>query len=61
MRAAIPKDAVVVAVTRVGESITFSGATVIAALVSLLLASFGLYKGLGPGSPSAWSWCSSPT
>jgi len=44
-----PKDAVVVSVTRVGESITFSGATVIAALVSLLLASFGLYKGLGPG------------
>ncbi len=44
-----PKDAVVVSVTRVGESITFSAATVIAALVSLLLASFGLYKGLGPG------------
>lgn len=44
-----PRDAVVVAVTRVGESITFSAATVIAALVSLLLASFGLYKGLGPG------------
>ncbi len=44
-----PKSAVVVSVTRVGESITFSAATVIAALVSLLLASFGLYKGLGPG------------
>jgi putative drug exporter of the RND superfamily len=44
-----PKDAVVVSVTRVGESITFSGVTVMAALVSLLLASFGLYKGLGPG------------
>jgi putative drug exporter of the RND superfamily len=44
-----PKDAVVVSVTRVGESITFSGVTVIAALASLLLASFGLYKGLGPG------------
>ncbi|HLX87972.1 MAG TPA: MMPL family transporter [Acidimicrobiales bacterium] len=44
-----PKDAVVVAVTRVGESITFSALTVIAALVSLLLASFGLYSGLGPG------------
>ncbi len=44
-----PKDAVVVAVTRVGESITFSGITVMAALISLLLASFGLYKGLGPG------------
>ncbi|MGA2520464.1 MAG: MMPL family transporter [Acidimicrobiales bacterium] len=44
-----PKEAVVVSVTRVGESITFSAATVMAALVSLLLASFGLYKGLGPG------------
>jgi len=44
-----PKEAVVVSVTRVGESITFSALTVIAALVSLLLASFGLYKGLGPG------------
>jgi hypothetical protein len=44
-----PKDAVVVSVTRVGESITFSAVTVMAALVSLLLASFGLYKGLGPG------------
>ena len=44
-----PKDAVVVSVTRVGESITFSGITVIAALASLLLASFGLYRGLGPG------------
>ena len=44
-----PKDAVVVSVTRVGESITFSALTVIAALVSLLLASFGLYNGLGPG------------
>jgi RND superfamily putative drug exporter len=32
----------------VGESITFSAATVIAALLSLLLATFGLYKGLGP-------------
>ena len=44
-----PKDAVVVSVTGVGESITFSGITVIAALASLLLASFGLYRGLGPG------------
>lgn len=32
----------------VGESITFSAGTVIAALLSLLLASFGLYSGLGP-------------
>ena len=33
----------------VGESITFSAATVIAALLSLVLASFGLYRSVGPG------------
>lgn len=43
-----PKEAVVQAVSHVGESITFSAATVVAALVTLLLASFGIYKGLGP-------------
>ncbi|HXR50021.1 MAG TPA: MMPL family transporter [Verrucomicrobiae bacterium] len=43
-----PKEAVVKALSKVGESITFSAATVAAALLSLLLASFGLYKGLGP-------------
>ena len=43
-----PKEAVVEALSKVGESITFSAATVIAALLSLLLASFGIYKGLGP-------------
>ena len=43
-----PKEAVVKALARVGESITFSAATVIAALLSLLLATFGMYKGLGP-------------
>jgi len=32
----------------VGESITFSAGTVIVALLTLLLASFGLYSGLGP-------------
>lgn len=42
------KQAVVEALTHVGESITFSAATVIAALLSLVLATFGLYKGLGP-------------
>lgn len=47
-KGAAPKEAVVKALTRVGESITFSAATVIAALLSLLLASFGVYKGLGP-------------
>jgi RND superfamily putative drug exporter len=43
-----PKDAVVEALTHVGESITFSAATVIAALLCLVLATFGLYSGLGP-------------
>lgn len=44
-----PKEAVVHALSKVGESITFSAATVVAALLCLLLASFGIYKGLGPG------------
>jgi RND superfamily putative drug exporter len=43
-----PKEAVVKALSRVGESITFSAATVAAALLCLILASFGVYKGLGP-------------
>lgn len=43
-----PKEAVIKALSRVGESITFSAATVVAALLCLMLASFGLYKGLGP-------------
>jgi len=42
-----PRDAVAVAVARVGESITFSAATVIAALLTLLLATFGVYSSLG--------------
>jgi RND superfamily putative drug exporter len=41
------RRAVVRAVARVGESVTFSAGTVIAALVSLLAASFGLYADLG--------------
>ncbi len=41
-------DAVVRAVTRVGESITFSALTVIAALSSVALAQFGLYQSMGP-------------
>lgn len=40
-------DAVTRALSRVGESITFSAATVIAALLTLLLATFGLYSSLG--------------
>ncbi|MGC1176784.1 MAG: MMPL family transporter [Candidatus Saccharimonadales bacterium] len=47
-RGLAPKEAVVKALSKVGESITFSGATVLAALLTLLLASFGIYKGLGP-------------
>ncbi len=44
-----PVDAIAAAISRVGTSITFSAATVIAALLSLVLASFGLYRGVGPG------------
>ena len=40
-------DAVAYALSRVGESITFSAATVIASLLTLLLAVFGLYSSLG--------------
>jgi putative drug exporter of the RND superfamily len=43
------RDAIVAAAERVGESVTFSAVTVIAALLTLLLASFGLYRGVGPG------------
>jgi RND superfamily putative drug exporter len=41
-------DAVAFSVCKVGESITFSGLTVIGALATVVVASFGLYKGLGP-------------
>jgi RND superfamily putative drug exporter len=41
------RDAIVKSVTRVGESITFSAATVIAAVLTLLLASFSFYSDLG--------------
>jgi RND superfamily putative drug exporter len=40
-------DAIIKAVSRVGESITFSAGTVIAALLSLLASTFGLYQSLG--------------
>jgi RND superfamily putative drug exporter len=43
----VPHDAVTHALSRVGESITFSAATVIASLLTLLLAVFGLYSSLG--------------
>jgi putative drug exporter of the RND superfamily len=41
------KEAVVSALTKVGESISFSAFTVIAALLSLLFASFEIYSDLG--------------
>jgi len=43
-----PKDAVVRALAPVGQTITFSALTVAAALIALLLASFGIYHGIGP-------------
>lgn len=46
-RGSDPKQAVSTALSKVGESITFSAATVIAALLSLVTAQFGLYRGLG--------------
>jgi RND superfamily putative drug exporter len=48
-RGAEPRQAVEVALARVGESVTFSASTVILAFLSLIFASFGLYRGLGPG------------
>jgi RND superfamily putative drug exporter len=47
-RGLTPHEAVVHSVSRVGESITFSAFTVIAALVSLVLAEFAFYQSLGP-------------
>jgi len=47
-RGLTPHEAVVRSVSRVGESITFSAFTVIAALVSLVLAEFAFYQSLGP-------------
>jgi RND superfamily putative drug exporter len=47
-RGLAPRDAVVRAVETVGESITFSALIVIGALLSLVIAQFGIYQGLGP-------------
>jgi RND superfamily putative drug exporter len=41
-------DAVAFSLCKVGESITFSGLTVMAALATVVIASFGFYQGLGP-------------
>jgi RND superfamily putative drug exporter len=43
-----PGEAVVVAVERVGAAISYSAVVVAVALLALLLAPFGLYRGLGP-------------
>jgi putative drug exporter of the RND superfamily len=43
-----PRQAIVAGLTRVGESVTYSAITVVAALLTLLLASFGIYRDLGP-------------
>src|SRR5258708_37058199 len=43
-----PPDAVRKAVSIVGETLAFSAFTVIAALVSLVVAQFGIYQSLGP-------------
>jgi RND superfamily putative drug exporter len=42
------RQALVVALGRVGQAITYSGLTVAVALLTLLLAPFGVYRGLGP-------------
>ncbi len=47
-RGLAPRDAVVRSVETVGESITFSALIVIGALLSLVIAQFGFYQGLGP-------------
>ena len=47
-RGLTPHEAVVQSVSRVGESITFSALTVIAALMSLVVAEFAFYQSLGP-------------
>jgi putative drug exporter of the RND superfamily len=43
-----PRQALVTAVTRVGQAISYSALTVAAALLTLLLSPFAIYRGLGP-------------
>ena len=43
-----PREALVAAVARVGQAITYSGLIVAAALLTLLVAPSGIYRGLGP-------------
>ena len=47
-RGRTPFDAVAFSLAKVGESITFSGLIVIAALSTVVIATFGLYQGFGP-------------
>ncbi len=47
-RGLAPHAALVTSLARVGETVTFSGGLVIGALLCLLLASLGIYQGLGP-------------
>jgi len=47
-RGLAPHDAVAFSLAKVGESITFSGLTVMAALATVVIATFGLYQGFGP-------------
>ena len=43
-----PAEAVERALARVGRTVAYSAVTVVAALLSLLLSDFGVYRGLGP-------------
>jgi putative drug exporter of the RND superfamily len=47
-RGSEPLEALVTAVARVGQALTFSGLIVAAALLTMLLAPSGIYQGLGP-------------
>ena len=47
-RGSEPREALVTAVARVGQALTFSGLIVAAALLTMLLAPSGIYQGLGP-------------
>ena len=47
-RGLAPYDAVAFSLEKVGESIAFSGLTVMAALSTVVIATFGLYQGFGP-------------
>lgn len=52
------KEAIIKALSLVGESITFSAATVVAALLSPMLATFELYSDLGGPLATGALYCS---